>query len=102
MIFILFVIFLAFLFDFTNGFHDAANSIATIVATEFLKPWQAVVWAAFFNFIAILFFKLSVTSTIGTSLISPEIVNAHLIFAALIGAITWNIITWYHGLPVCN
>lgn len=99
MTFILFVIFLAFLFDFTNGFHDAANSIATIVATEVLKPWQAVVWAAFFNFIGILFFKLSVANTIGTGLINPEIINAHLIFAALIGAIIWNIITWYHGFP---
>ena len=74
-VFILFVIFLAFAFDFTNGFHDAGNSIATIVATEVLTPLQAVMWAAFFNFIAFMFFKLAVANTIGTGLIQPAIVT---------------------------
>jgi len=97
--FILFVIGLAFIFDFTNGFHDAGNSIATIVATRVLTPVQAVIWAAFFNFIAFLFFKLSVASTIGTGLVDTEIVSPSLIFAALVSAIIWNIITWYVGLP---
>lgn len=97
--FILLVIFLAFTFDFTNGFHDAGNSIATIVTTGVLTPRQAVVWAAFFNFIAFLFFKLAVANTIGTGLIQPSIVSPYLIFATLIGAISWNMITWYYGLP---
>lgn len=98
-IFILFVIFLAFVFDFTNGFHDAGNSIATIVTTGVLTPRQAVIWAAFFNFIAFLVFKLAVAKTIGTGLIQPSIVSPYLIFATLTGAISWNIITWYYGLP---
>jgi len=98
-LFILFVIFLAFVFDFTNGFHDAGNSIATIVATGVLTPLQAVMWAAFFNFIAFLFFKLAVATTIGTGLIHPDIVSPYLIFATLISAIAWNMITWYYGLP---
>lgn len=98
-VFILFVIFLAFVFDFTNGFHDAGNSIATIVATEVLTPLQAVMWAAFFNFIAFMFFKLAVANTIGTGLIQPIIVSPYLIFATLTSAIAWNMITWYYGLP---
>jgi PiT family inorganic phosphate transporter len=93
------VIFLAFVFDFINGFHDAANSTATIVSTGVLKPIWAVIWAAFFNFIAFLFFHLTVANTIGTGLIQPSIVNPYLIFAALWGAIIWNLITWYFGLP---
>ncbi len=97
--FIYFVIALAFLFDFINGFHDAANSVATIVSTGVLKPIWAVIWAAFFNFIAFLIFHLTVANTVGTGLISPEIVNPYLIFAALIGAIIWNLLTWYFGLP---
>lgn len=97
--FILFVIFLALVFDFTNGFHDAANSIATIVATEVLTPFQAVLLAAFFNFIAFLFFKLAVANTIGTGLVHPDVVSPYIIFAALVSAITWNIATWYFGLP---
>lgn len=97
--FIFFVIFLAFVFDFINGFHDAANSIATMVATGALKPIWAVAWAAFFNFIAFLVFNLNVASTIGTGLIQPHIVTPYLIFAALTGAIFWNLITWYFGLP---
>ena len=99
LIFTLFVIFLAFIFEFTNGFHDAANSIATIVATKVLSPLQAVIWAAFFNCTAFFFFKLSVATTIGTGLVNPEIVSPYLIFAALISAISWNLLTWYYGLP---
>lgn len=97
--FVYLVIFLAFAFDFINGFHDSANSIATIVSTGVLKPMWAVVWAAFFNFIAFLFFHLTVANTVGTGLISPAIVDTQLIFAALCGAIIWNLITWYFGLP---
>lgn len=97
--FIIFIIALALCFDFLNGFHDAANSIATVVSTRVLKPYVAVIWAAFFNFIAFLFFKLEVASTIGTGIISPAIVNPHLICAALFGAIIWNVITWLYGLP---
>jgi PiT family inorganic phosphate transporter len=98
-LFIVFIIILALVFDFLNGFHDAANSIATVVSTRVLKPYWAVIWAAFFNFIAFLFFKLEVANTIGTGIISPSIVNPHLVCAALFGAIIWNIITWYYGLP---
>jgi inorganic phosphate transporter, PiT family len=97
--FIIFIIVLALVFDFLNGFHDAANSIATVVSTRVLKPYLAVVWAAFFNFVAFLFFKLEVASTMGTGLIDPHIVTSDLICAALLGAIIWNIITWYYGLP---
>jgi PiT family inorganic phosphate transporter len=97
--FIMFVIMIAFLFDFINGFHDAANSIATIVTTGVLTPRQAVIWAAFFNFIAFMVFSLMVAKTIGNGLIDTDIVDAHLIFAALIGAIFWNLATWYYGLP---
>ncbi len=86
-------------FDFLNGFHDAANSIATVVSTRVLKPHWAVLWAAFFNFIAFLFFGLHVANTIGTGLIDPSIVNVNMILAALIGAIFWNLFTWYYGLP---
>ncbi|HHF7347578.1 TPA: anion permease [Legionella feeleii] len=97
--FILFVIVIAFLFDFINGFHDAANSIATIVTTGVLTPRQAVLWAAFFNFIAFLIFNLMVAKTIGSGLIDTTIVDASLILAALVGAIFWNLVTWYYGLP---
>lgn len=98
-LFILFVIFLAFIFDFINGFHDAANSIATIVTTGVLTPKQAVLWAAFFNFIAFLIFNLTVAKTIGSGLIDTSLVNAPFILAALSGAIFWNLVTWYYGLP---
>lgn len=98
-LFILFVIFLAFIFDFINGFHDAANSIATIVTTGVLTPRQAVLWAAFFNFIAFLIFNLTVAKTIGNGLIDTSLVNAPFILAALSGAIFWNLVTWYYGLP---
>ncbi len=90
---------IALLFDFINGMHDAANSIATIVSTRVLRPGYAVVWAAFFNFIAFLFFGLSVANTVGTGIISADIVDTAVIFAALVGAISWNLITWYYGIP---
>jgi PiT family inorganic phosphate transporter len=86
-------------FDFLNGFHDAANSIATIVSTRVLKPQWAVLWAAFFNFIAFLFFGLHVANTIGTGLIDPSVVSVSMILSALIGAVFWNLFTWYFGLP---
>ncbi len=97
--FTLFVILVAYIFDFINGFHDAANSIATIVTTKVLTPKQAVVWAAFFNFISFLVFNLTVAHTIGSGLIDSDIVDTHFILAALIGAIFWNLATWYYGLP---
>lgn len=90
---------MAFVFDYINGFHDAANAIATIVATDVLTPKQAVIWAAFFNFIAFLIFNLAVAKTIGSGLINTELVDSHFILAALTGAIIWNLVTWYYGLP---
>ena len=90
---------IALAFDFMNGFHDAANSIATVVSTGVLKPYQAVMWAAFFNFVAIMIFHLKVASTVGKGIVDPAVVDSHLIFGALIGAISWNVITWYYGLP---
>jgi PiT family inorganic phosphate transporter len=93
------LIVIALVFDFMNGFHDAANSIATVVSTGVLKPYQAVVWAAFFNFIAIALFELKVAATVGKGIISPDIVDNYVIFGALIGAIAWNVITWYYGIP---
>ena len=89
----------ALVFDFLNGLHDAANSIATIVSTRVLPPRAAVFWAAFFNFIAFLFFGLHVAQTVGTGIIDPGIVSASVIFAALMGAIAWNLITWWAGIP---
>ncbi|RIX41950.1 MAG: anion permease [Rhodocyclales bacterium GT-UBC] len=89
----------ALLFDFMNGFHDAANSIATIVSTRVLKPHQAVIWASAFNFLAYFLFQLKVASTIGKGTIDPSIVDHYVIFGALVGAIIWNIITWYYGIP---
>ncbi len=89
----------ALLFDFLNGLHDAANSIATIVSTRVLRPQYAVAWAAFFNFIAFTVFGLHVAHTVGTGIISPAIVTPMVIFAALVGAISWNLITWFFGLP---
>ncbi|MDR6590980.1 phosphate/sulfate permease [Agrobacterium tumefaciens] len=90
---------IALFFDFLNGLHDAANSIATIVSTRVLRPQYAVAWAAFFNFIAFLFFGLHVAETLGTGIIDPAIVSPQVIFAALIGAIVWNIVTWIFGIP---
>ena len=89
----------ALLFDFLNGLHDAANSIATIVSTRVLAPRYAVLWAAFFNFIAFLFFGLHVAQTVGAGIISTAIVDDRVIFAALMGAISWNVITWIAGIP---
>ncbi len=93
------IIIVALAFDFMNGFHDAANSIATIVSTRVLKPQWAVVWAAFFNFIAFLFFGLHVANTIGKGIIDPTVVDPLVIVSALIGAIVWDVITWYYGIP---
>ncbi len=89
----------ALLFDFLNGLHDAANSIATIVSTRVLPPKYAVFWAAFFNFIAFLFFGLHVAQTVGTGIIAASAVDARVIFGALMGAITWNVVTWVAGIP---
>ena len=89
----------ALLFDFLNGLHDAANSVATVVSTRVLRPQTAVVWAAFFNFVAFLVFGLHVARTVGTGIVTPGVVDARVVFAALIGAIAWNVITWWRGLP---
>ena len=97
--FAIFVIALALVFDFTNGMHDAANSISTVVSTRVLSPRQAVVWAAFFNFVAFLIFGTTVAGTIGKGMIHVDMVTTTVIFAGLVGAISWNIITWYFGLP---
>jgi len=90
---------LAIAFDFMNGFHDAANSIATVVSTGVLKPQQAIVFAAFFNVVAIFVFHLTVAATIGKGIVLPGVVDHHVVFGALIGAITWNLFTWYYGIP---
>jgi inorganic phosphate transporter, PiT family len=90
---------LALIFDFLNGVHDAANSIATVVSTRVLSPHAAVIWAACFNFIAFLFFGLHVAQTMGTGLISANVVDSGVVFGALMGAITWNLMTWWGGLP---
>jgi PiT family inorganic phosphate transporter len=90
---------LAIAFDFMNGFHDAANSIATVVSTGVLKPTSAVVFAAFFNLIAIFVFHLSVAATVGKGIVQPGIVDTHVVFGALVGAIFWNVLTWYYGIP---
>src|SRR5262245_63590365 len=89
----------ALVFDFLNGLHDAANSIATIVSTRVLRPQYAVVWAAFFNFIAFLFFGLHVAQTVGVGIVAADVVDARVIFGGLMGAIAWNLITWWGGIP---
>jgi PiT family inorganic phosphate transporter len=89
----------ALIFDFLNGLHDAANSIATVVSTRVLRPQYAVMWAAFFNFIAFLFFGLHVAQTVGTGIVAADAVDAAVIFGALMGAICWNLITWWLGIP---
>jgi len=99
---ILFLIVLALAFDFLNGFHDSANSIATIVSTRVLTPRLAVIWAAFFNFIAFLFFGLHVANTIGKGIIDIAIVDQGVILATLVGACSWDVITWYLGLPTSS
>ncbi len=93
------LILVAVVFDFLNGLHDAANSIATIVSTRVLRPQWAVAWAAFFNFIAFLFFGLHVAETLGVGIVSATVIDARVIFGALSGAIAWNLITWYYGIP---
>lgn len=90
---------LAVAFDFMNGFHDAANSIATVVSTGVLKPQQAVLFAAFFNVVAYFVFELKVAATVGKGIVGPDIVDHHVVFGALIGAIFWNIVTWWYGIP---
>lgn len=96
------IVIAALVFDFLNGFHDAANSIATIVSTRVLSPGLAVIWAAFFNFIAAFFFPLTVAKTIGKGLVVPEVATEYVILAGLIGAIFWNLFTWYAGLPTSS
>ena len=93
------LIVVALAFDFLNGLHDAANSIATIVSTRVLRPRYAVIWAAFFNFIAFLFFGLHVAQTVGIGIVAADVVDARVIFGALMGAIAWNLITWWGGIP---
>src|SRR6266849_1142154 len=96
---VVFLVLLALAFDFMNGFHDAANSIATIVSTRVLKPHWAVIWAAFFNFAALYVFELHVASTVGKGIVDVAIVDHHVVFGALTGALSWNVITWYYGIP---
>jgi inorganic phosphate transporter, PiT family len=93
------LVLLALVFDFMNGFHDAANSIATVVSTRVLKPYQAVAWAAFFNFLAIYVFEPRIAATIGTGIVDPAFVDDAVICGALAGATIWNIVTWYYGIP---
>jgi PiT family inorganic phosphate transporter len=93
------LVLLAVAFDFMNGFHDAANSIATVVSTGVLKPHQAVVFAAFFNFVAIFVFQLKVAATVGKGIVMPGVVDHYVVFGALIGAIIWNFVTWWYGIP---
>jgi PiT family inorganic phosphate transporter len=94
-----FLIVLALMFDFMNGFHDAANAIATVVSTGVLKPYQAVALAAFFNFIAIAVFQLKVATTVGKGIVDPTIIDHYVVFGALVGAIAWNVLTWHYGIP---
>ncbi|MGA2623580.1 MAG: inorganic phosphate transporter [Bacteroidota bacterium] len=96
------IIFVALIFDFLNGFHDSANSIATIVSTRVLTPRKAVMWAAFFNLVAAFLFDVKVARTLGKGLVDLNVVNEYVILSGLAGAITWNIITWYYGLPTSS
>ena len=96
---LVFLVALALVFDFMNGFHDAANAIATIVSTRVMRPQHAVLLAAFFNFIAILVFQLKVATTVGKGTIDPSVIDHYVVFGALVGAIVWNVITWYYGIP---
>jgi PiT family inorganic phosphate transporter len=99
---VIIIAFFALVFDFTNGFHDAANSIATVVSTRVLSPKQAVVWAAFFNFVAFLIFGTAVATTIGKGMIDISAVDSRVVFAGIIGTILWNLTTWYLGLPTSS
>ena len=96
---VVFLVVVALAFDFMNGFHDAANSIATIVSTRVLRPQWAVAWAAFFNLLAFAVFGVAVAATVGKGIVDPAVVDHYVIFGGLIGAIAWNIITWYYGIP---
>src|SRR3954468_14823229 len=93
------LILVALAFDFLNGLHDAANSIATVVSTRVMRPQHAVAWAAFFNFVAFVIFGSHVAQTIGTGIVSADVIDARVVFGALMGAIIWNIITWVGGIP---
>ena len=96
------VVVVALIFDYINGFHDAANSIATVVSTRVLSPGQAVVWAAFFNFVAAFVFGTAVAKTVGSGMVDISIVTSSVILAGLFGAIVWDLITWYFGLPTSS
>src|SRR6195256_566911 len=96
---VVFLVLVALAFDFMNGFHDAAHSSAPVVATRVLKPHWAVIWAAFFNFVALAVFGLAVAATIGKGIVDPKIVDHYVVFGALVGAIAWDAITWYYGIP---
>src|SRR5207244_4261248 len=100
--FVILIVAVAFVFDYTNGFHDAANSIATVVSTRVLTPRLAVMWAAFFNFVAFLIFGTKVASTIAKGVVQPEVFSTAVIFSGLLGAIVWDLITWYFGLPTSS
>src|SRR5688572_31215111 len=99
---IIFIIFVALVFDFLNGFHDAANSIATIVSTRVLSPTQAVIWAAFFNFVAAFIFGTKVAGTIASDLVDNKLIDIYVVAGGLLGAIIWNIITWLLALPTSS
>jgi inorganic phosphate transporter, PiT family len=99
---LVFIILVALVFDFLNGFHDAANSIATVVSTRVLSPQKAVLWAAFFNFVAAFVLGTGVAKTLGKGMIDLKVVSHDVVLAGLIGAITWNLITWYYGIPVSS
>jgi PiT family inorganic phosphate transporter len=100
--FVALIIFVALVFDYINGFHDAANSIATVVSTRVLTPVQAVIWAAYFNFAAVLVFGTAVANTVGSGMIDIKVVTYSVILAGLTGAIVWDLITWYYGLPTSS
>src|ERR671938_2181260 len=100
--FVIIIILLALVFDYINGFHDAANSIATVVSTRVLSPGQAVVWAAFFNFVAAFGFGTAVAKTMGRGMIDITVVTFGVILGGLVGAIVWDLITWYFGLPTSS
>src|SRR5436190_12054368 len=99
---ILAIVGIALIFDFINGFHDSANSIATVVSTRVLSPRMAVIWAAFFNFAAAFGFGVGVAKTIGKGVIHPSVVDPAVILGGLVGAIVWDLITWYYGLPTSS
>src|SRR5690349_24339303 len=99
---VILIIAIALVFDYINGFHDAANSIATLVATRVLTPFQAVVWAAFFNFAAYFIFSSAVANTVGKGFVDLEILTQYVLMAALLGAIVWDLITWWLGLPTSS